>query len=649
MAVNLETGVRRVLVNEISSSESQDLLISDDGRTLLFRTRESLAQEDVDEDWNAYVVRLGETPVDRLADAAPRLVAGAFDDTRAVPLALSGDGRIAVISGLSAGSPGSQVLVARDLDTGATTDLRALLAPLPPDRSTVFADLVYDRAEISDDGGRIIIDGSSRPSAYIDLAAGAAALVKNFLDPQVASGNGFFTDATISGDGSHALMNVISSFSGGQAFGPHKISLDGGVRIVLETQNTSPGVFVSDGGLYSFYRDEIDELFGFRVVAGAVRTAVVAPDAPERSLTLLSISDDGRYAMVRVRNQTGSAQLVDTPDGLDTGYRVISGEGLWLPPGVSAPLAVFAEAGSPDPAAVPPPTPEPDQPQPQDPVDQGGPTGDGPTGDGPTDAGPTDGGPSPVPLSPVAPDSQTGGGDAATAGDDRLAGGSGDDVIDALAGDDVVKSGAGDDAIDLGAGDDIALSGSGADTVLGGDGNDTVKSGAGNDSIDGGAGDDVILSGDGNDTILGGDGNDTIKPGRGDDVMDGGAGDDILVAFRGDEMLIGGAGNDTLLGNLDDDTLIGGAGDDRLQGGPGRDVFVFDAAEWGHDRIVLDFLPQSDTLDFRGSGLALADLSITQAGDNVLIEAGDSSILVNSARFGPLNVADFAGDVLLFG
>ncbi|SEA63328.1 choice-of-anchor L domain-containing protein [Rubrimonas cliftonensis] len=236
-----------------------------------------------------------------------------------------------------------------------------------------------------------------------------------------------------------------------------------------------------------------------------------------------------------------------------------------------------------------------------------------------------------------------------TEGPDRLTGTPQEDVILALGGNDTVKGLADADAIDLGAGDDIVLSSGGNDTVLGGDGDDTIKSGAGDDSIDGGAGNDVILSGDGNDTILGGDGNDVIKPGRGNDVMDGGAGDDILVGFRGDEVLVGGAGNDTLLGNLDDDTITGGAGDDRLQGGPGRDVFVFDTPEWGDDRIVLDFLPQSDTLDFRGSGLALADLSITQVGDNVLIEAGDSSILVNSARFGALDVADFAGDVLLFG
>ncbi|WP_175478895.1 calcium-binding protein [Rubrimonas cliftonensis] len=237
----------------------------------------------------------------------------------------------------------------------------------------------------------------------------------------------------------------------------------------------------------------------------------------------------------------------------------------------------------------------------------------------------------------------------ATEGPDLLIGTPGPDTIDALGGNDTVRGLDSDDDIALGDGDDSVVSDAGNDTIRGGAGDDTIKSGDGDDLIDAGDGADIVLSGDGNDTILGGDGDDILKPGRGDDVMDGGAGDDILVGFRGDEVLVGGAGNDTLLGNLDDDTITGGAGDDRLQGGPGRDVFVFDTPEWGDDRIVLDFLPQSDTLDFRGSGLTLADLSITQAGGNVLIEAGDSSILVNSQRFGALDVADFAGDVLLFG
>ena len=202
---------------------------------------------------------------------------------------------------------------------------------------------------------------------------------------------------------------------------------------------------------------------------------------------------------------------------------------------------------------------------------------------------------------------------AATQGADRLIGGPVADRIAALGGDDVVKSGAGADLVFLGVGADR------------------------------------VLAGDGDDTVFGGDGDDVILPGRGNDVIEAGHGDDIARGFRGDELLIGGDGNDTLLGGLDDDTLIGGAGDDRLQGGPGRDTFVFDSRDFGHDRIVLDFRPGSDAIDFRGSGYGFDDLTISQSGGNVLIEAGDSSILVSAVRLGPLDVADFTQDMFLFG
>ena len=227
-------------------------------------------------------------------------------------------------------------------------------------------------------------------------------------------------------------------------------------------------------------------------------------------------------------------------------------------------------------------------------------------------------------------------------------GNAGANVVSGNAGANIIRGGGGVDRLDGGDGEDRIDGGDGADTIFGEAGDDVVKSGGDADEVDGGDGNDVILSGDGDDTIRGGSGDDTIKPGRGDDEIDAGAGADIIVGFRGDELLIGGAGDDTLLGGLDDDTIAGGAGDDRLQGGPGRDTFVFDAPNFGHDRIVLDFRPGSDAIDFRGSGYGFDDLTISQSGGNVLIEAGDSSILVSAVRLGPLDAADFDGSVLLF-
>ena len=206
-----------------------------------------------------------------------------------------------------------------------------------------------------------------------------------------------------------------------------------------------------------------------------------------------------------------------------------------------------------------------------------------------------------------------------TGASDRIEGDDGPNRISAQSGADTVNGGDGDDRIFGNDGDDV---------ILGGDGDDVIKSGDGDDSAAGNLGDDIILSGDGDDTIEGGAGDDIVKPGRGNDVIDGGGGSDIVRGFRGDERISGGSGNDTLLGGLDDDTIEGGAGDDRLGGGPGRDRFVFAEREFGDDRIV-DFRIGSDELDFRGSGLSLADFSFTQAGGNVLVSiAGTSASLV---------------------
>jgi|GEM_PF-3053468 len=236
------------------------------------------------------------------------------------------------------------------------------------------------------------------------------------------------------------------------------------------------------------------------------------------------------------------------------------------------------------------------------------------------------------------------------AGNERLNGTDAGDYITGADGDDIVKSADGDDVIYGGAGEEIILSGAGRDMVYGGDDRDVIKSSHGDDVIEGGDGDDVILGGDGDDSIYGGGGDDVIKPGRGDDVVSGGDGDDVVIGFRANEIFLGGAGDDTLIGGLGGDILIGGADDDRLYGGPGRDIFRYYDANFGHDRIVLDFRPGSDAIDFRGSGLELDDVKLRQVGDKVVLKVigVDSSIVIANDRYGPLAVSDFDDDVLLF-
>jgi 5'-nucleotidase len=122
---------------------------------------------------------------------------------------------------------------------------------------------------------------------------------------------------------------------------------------------------------------------------------------------------------------------------------------------------------------------------------------------------------------------------------------------------------AGDDRIEGTRGDDVILARGGDDRVDGGRGNDVICAGRGDDRVEGGDGDDEIDAGRGDDRVEGGDGDDRIDGGRGDDRLEGGDGDDEIDGGRGDDRLDGGG---------DDDTLSGGRGDDRLEGGDGRNV-----------------------------------------------------------------------------
>jgi len=122
-----------------------------------------------------------------------------------------------------------------------------------------------------------------------------------------------------------------------------------------------------------------------------------------------------------------------------------------------------------------------------------------------------------------------------TAGDDRVQGGVGPEVIDALAGNDIVQGGAGRDVIQGGLGDD---------TLYGDSGNDSLSDYAGNNSLLGGAGDDAL---NGAGYLSGGEGDDALT---GSGVIDGGIGNDQLLLQGRSTVLFGrGAGQDRVLGS----------------------------------------------------------------------------------------------------
>lgn len=167
-----------------------------------------------------------------------------------------------------------------------------------------------------------------------------------------------------------------------------------------------------------------------------------------------------------------------------------------------------------------------------------------------------------------------------------------------------------DYAADGGAGDDlitvardyvtfqpaVIFGGLGDDRIAGGTGDDTLFGNAGNDRIDGGEGDDLLhgndgrdkLSGgfagiersilrgtDGNDRLFGGDGGDWLNGGTGEDILDGGIGDDYLDGGAGADRMMGSDGNDTFVSNdgfIDD--LYGGGENDTLLAGDDDDLLT---------------------------------------------------------------------------
>jgi hypothetical protein len=107
----------------------------------------------------------------------------------------------------------------------------------------------------------------------------------------------------------------------------------------------------------------------------------------------------------------------------------------------------------------------------------------------------------------------------------------------------------------------------------------TVTGSAGDDRLAGTPGDDVVCGLGGDDAIDGGGGEDVLYGDRGDDVLAGGPGADTAYGDEGDDRLSGGDGEDVIAGGPGADRLSGDAGADHAEGGGGRDRCAGDAAD----------------------------------------------------------------------
>ena len=202
------------------------------------------------------------------------------------------------------------------------------------------------------------------------------------------------------------------------------------------------------------------------------------------------------------------------------------------------------------------------------------------------------------------------------AGDDSLYGGTGDDL---LVGDDKPENLAADTVADiktLGTSEDLDAfiqSVEGTDA----DGDDRLFGGTGDDVLLGMGGDDYIDGGDGNDLLFGGSGDDFLDGGNGADKLYGGDGNDILVYDASDVLIQGGSGIDFMVSDdstLTLTTLLSGGKD----GHEGPIVDSIEVLITGKDALSLTSLEQMAKdygISITGSSLKLNDDLWTQEGN----------------------------------
>ncbi len=220
-----------------------------------------------------------------------------------------------------------------------------------------------------------------------------------------------------------------------------------------------------------------------------------------------------------------------------------------------------------------------------------------------------------------------------TLSQDTLFGGDGNDFLHAGAGAGVLFGGKGNDILGSANGTDILKGGSGQDSLFGGDGGDMLLGGRGQDALLGGGGGDDLMGGGGADFLSGQGGRDTLHGGGGKDNLNGGGREDSLLGGGGADVMDGGGGRDT---------VNGGGGRDQLTGGRGADVFEFSIGD-GRDSIT-DFEQNRDKIQITNGAAEFSDMSLVQAGKNVLIGFSNVRVLVENQ-----NVVDFDANDFMFG
>lgn len=270
---------------------------------------------------------------------------------------------------------------------------------------------------------------------------------------------------------------------------------------------------------------------------------------------------------------------------------------------------------------------------------------------------------------------------------DNLFGEGGNDVIEGRKGDDFIRGGDGSDqlygnlGVDVIYGDDgvdYLYGGNDNDRLFGGDSSDRLFGGNHDDYLDGGNGNDILRGEAGADSYFGGNGKDRIFADSDDVYASGGDGldrleftttegvnieakfietvlltdnDDYvdaavsLSSFYGQYPMDGiyiyaRDGNDTIISGDTHDHIYAGKGDDTLTTGNGVDMMYF-VGRWGHD-IVTDFQNGLDIFNISGASVSdISQLTISQVGNDTLVEGFLKSILILNTDASLINSSDF--------
>lgn len=194
-------------------------------------------------------------------------------------------------------------------------------------------------------------------------------------------------------------------------------------------------------------------------------------------------------------------------------------------------------------------------------------------------------------------------------GNDRVRGGSGDEVIDAGAGNDRVRDDAGDNTVDLGDGFNRVRTGDGNDDITGGADQDRIRDTGGTNTIDAGDGNNRIRTGDGDDDITTGTGLDRIRDTGGTNTIDAGDGDNRVRTSDGDDTITTGAGDDRVRTGDGTNAVFAGTGADRISTGDGDDTVDVDdegdriTSSGGTDSVDVDAHATATDLGTIGLGM----------------------------------------------